>query len=488
MQEDPEFEKRIRQRMEELKFSPSATVWDNLEKEIKKDKSRRRPLIWFSFFLALGVGGFFYFSSNKENNNHKNKIDINTSSKQDAVSNPSAKTQTATANDEKSTLTEKKNDQQNIKSSTSSVNDQANTIFKQNTNGVAKKDIQQNKKTIYKHVDTAPEDFATVNKLSKNKKGTGKINQQKNDATNDIIKDEIVDDQLAANKDTHNYLNDSAKTNRNELDKVGSVIDQSDSSKQKTVANNKTDTKVDKTDPKKDLAKKDKKQNNKKSWEFGLTGGAGVSTIKENLFDNSIPQAAPNAYNRSFSLAAAPAPPMYNAPSSVKSGFSFSAGVFAQKPLSKRIGLSVGLNYHYATTKIQTTAYGYFASSAVQHDYINHYHMLELPVMVSYRLNKSKHLPLFLEGGFSLAELISSDAMHYNSVTGTYYQDNNLFNKTQLNAATALMIGFHAGRKLYFQVGPQLQYGITNLLTADAGGSQHLFFGGFKIVFIPNKK
>ena len=64
MHEDPEFEKQIRQRMEELKFSPSKTVWDNLEKEITKEKRRRRPLLWFSSFLALCVAGYFLLNTN----------------------------------------------------------------------------------------------------------------------------------------------------------------------------------------------------------------------------------------------------------------------------------------------------------------------------------------------------------------------------------------------------------------------------------------
>ena len=40
---DPEFEKHVQKKMDELQFDPSGEVWTKVEQEIKKEK-RRRPL------------------------------------------------------------------------------------------------------------------------------------------------------------------------------------------------------------------------------------------------------------------------------------------------------------------------------------------------------------------------------------------------------------------------------------------------------------
>src|SRR5688500_12607969 len=51
-----EFEKQVQDKMEELQFTPSAPVWTNIEKVIRKKKDRRRILFWLPL-VALGLGG-----------------------------------------------------------------------------------------------------------------------------------------------------------------------------------------------------------------------------------------------------------------------------------------------------------------------------------------------------------------------------------------------------------------------------------------------
>src|SRR6202035_16374 len=70
---EPEYEKKIQQKMQELKFSPSESVWANVEKKIKKDKKRKRPLLWFFLILGLAVsGGASYFIYTRKNTGEKN--------------------------------------------------------------------------------------------------------------------------------------------------------------------------------------------------------------------------------------------------------------------------------------------------------------------------------------------------------------------------------------------------------------------------------
>src|SRR5580700_6580345 len=49
---DPEFEKHVQQKLEDLQFPPSASVWQNVDREISKGKKRRIPFFWF--FLVGG--------------------------------------------------------------------------------------------------------------------------------------------------------------------------------------------------------------------------------------------------------------------------------------------------------------------------------------------------------------------------------------------------------------------------------------------------
>ncbi|MET0300066.1 MAG: hypothetical protein ABW036_09905 [Flavitalea sp.] len=57
---DHDFEKRVKQRMDELRFKPSEAVWQNLERELRKDKPSRRGWLWIpAALLLLGTGGYF---------------------------------------------------------------------------------------------------------------------------------------------------------------------------------------------------------------------------------------------------------------------------------------------------------------------------------------------------------------------------------------------------------------------------------------------
>ena len=51
------FEKQVREKMEQLQFDPAETVWLNVDKEINKEKKRRGPLLWLivsTWYFAAG--------------------------------------------------------------------------------------------------------------------------------------------------------------------------------------------------------------------------------------------------------------------------------------------------------------------------------------------------------------------------------------------------------------------------------------------------
>src|SRR5258708_23255558 len=182
--------------------------------------------------------------------------------------------------------------------------------------------------------------------------------------------------------------------------------------------------------------------------------------------------------------------------------------IYLQKPLSSRWTLSLGMNLHYYSTRITigepvntyvpvtvsliapTVAPSAQSSTAYiagdNQVFTNHYYFLELPVNIQYRLNKSHLLPLFLQGGFSLARLMGSDALFYNTHSGVYYKDPSVLQKTQFNVSSALMVGlpFHG---IKIQLGPEVQYELTPLINNHTQGDQHFLYTGLRVVIIPVK-
>ncbi len=56
-----DFEKQVQQRMDELQLRPSAEVWEEVEKRIRKEKKRRWAILWFFLLGALLLGGISWW-------------------------------------------------------------------------------------------------------------------------------------------------------------------------------------------------------------------------------------------------------------------------------------------------------------------------------------------------------------------------------------------------------------------------------------------
>ena len=517
--QDPEFEKRIRQKMEELKFTPSASAWDNVEKELNKDKRKKRPIIWFFLFLGLAVSGSFYFfmaSPTHRDSNAVNQYTVAT-----APSTTKEKTQTKT-DDVNSTVPSSTNDDKKIiPDHTSSSTDRAATDdatksdkiiidknIKKSNEKIATKN--NNEKTALK--ESSPTyDHATV------AAGNYKNKKSRIRPTHDQDNNKPADASIQKNQQPDLASNNNKEVETKETSSVQNTTNISDTTSSTAVANNISSNKVDTTANKhiskdtaanKNSVTQKKKNSTKKSWKIGYTGSAGYSSVFDDLFNTTaVSGQVPTSYN--LANAAFAVPPTNTlafgainyTPSTIKPGPSFTMGAFAEKSISKKLLFSIGLNYHYYSSMISvgrkveanlylaasTNATGYYLNTR-DHSYTNQYHFIELPVSVLYQFNKSKKMPIYGEGGFSVARMISSNALHFDKLSAVYYKGNSsLFNKTQFNADVAIMIGIPFKNNM-FRVGPQAQYGISNLLSGNAGNNEHLFFGGIKIVFIPNKK
>ncbi|HYC30157.1 MAG TPA: hypothetical protein VEB42_15090, partial [Chitinophagaceae bacterium] len=105
-------------------------------------------------------------------------------------------------------------------------------------------------------------------------------------------------------------------------------------------------------------------------------------------------------------------------------------------------------------------------------------------VNLQLKLADRKRSGLVWENGISVSRLISAAALHYDGISGSYYNDNDLFNKTQWTASTSLLFSVKS-KNLQFYAGPHVQYGISNLVN---GSNSHLRYAGLKLITAFNKK
>ena len=63
--QEQNFEKQVRDKMDELSFVPSAPVWDKVEEQISSKKDKRHLLLWlFPFLLVTCLIGWWLMSGN----------------------------------------------------------------------------------------------------------------------------------------------------------------------------------------------------------------------------------------------------------------------------------------------------------------------------------------------------------------------------------------------------------------------------------------
>ena len=480
---DPEFEKNVQKKLEELEFNPSGDVWKKVEEEIQKDKKRRIPLFWIFLLGGLLLGGTYWIFFSQKNANGKN-IAVN------EVKSEKEKTKAADSQIENKDLIKADKKNENVIQQQALGNEKRNLVTKKSVpfNEESKNEKVKSKKT--KAADSRIDNSLVADEIkSKNEKAKS----EKNKAADSQIDDSLVADDT---KTKNEILGKKNKVADSQID--NSLV--ADEIKTKSDSLGKENKAADSLSSKKSVAKeiKTKKENR---LQLGFTGAIGSSGVNNILGSSYF---APAAYVNS----ASPPPTVHN-PSSIQSDLSFYAGLFLQKLLSKKISLSAGINYHYYSTKIRTgdpgdsVVYVYpsnlnynltaavpqtsYYGSGVTHSYTNHFHFLELPVLMNVQLNSNQKLPITWQAGLSLSYLIYTDALQFDPVSGVYYKNNSLFNKTQVNAITGFSIGFYKKKNL-IQVGPEVQYGVTDLMQGYLNTKQHFFYGGLKLSLIPQKK
>jgi hypothetical protein len=249
----------------------------------------------------------------------------------------------------------------------------------------------------------------------------------------------------------------------------------------------------------------------RKKWQFGVELRPGLSnTIEGKLFEGQKSMdvfSAPNA-NPGSSLSFGPfAPPVLI--SYPEKGFSAALEVFARKSLSKRFEFQGGLQYQYLSTYIEvgsrvaaTRQVSNDVSSGVvinnyynapntgtgNHNYTNQYHVVGISAGLSWNIINKKKFTLSWDNGFTYGRLIATNALLFDRVSRSYYEDFSAFRKTQFSLNTGLSFPIWNSKAFTLAIHPFASYTLSPVLKQSEQNMQFVNYGiGFKFLF-PRKK
>lgn len=445
------FEKQVQEKMDGLEFVPTEPVWMNIEKQIRIKKDRRRFVLWLPFVFLLSGGAWWMIAQNQN------------------ADRPAG----------------------------AAINSEAgmNTIGeKQKEPAPGQNTVAKGKALVTGHLRPGGKQVSATDKPGQERAfhhtpAFVKSKKQKASSTASataFIKTPTLNNEKTGPKDAvsgvlHSMIRNSDSVS---LRKTDSALNKIHAGKDSTALYKVAETKPDSTNARvAEVAKKAAPRASK--WQFGISVNGGISGPAKNFGSFSEEKSLRDAF-------AAPGngtpPPAYD-PSPVKNNFSFSAGVIAQKELTKRLSFSTGLQYSYYSTRIavgqmrrqdtvvfasgftQSVSRFYLNSGSHFTDYQNRYHFIAIPFSVDWKVLRSA--PLHLRAGLSVQHLIHTNALLFDKGSRIYYADKAAFNKTQLFSNFGLSYAVLERGKTSLLLGPQLQYGISDLEKNSSG--RHLF-------------
>ncbi|HKC35256.1 MAG TPA: outer membrane beta-barrel protein, partial [Chitinophagaceae bacterium] len=453
-----EFENKVSSEMQELKFKPSEQVWLRVEERIRKKNKRR---VFIIIFLLSGLALLSYWQRSNlfgEKKNDIAKIVHGTSSGEKQKENSSK-----TSDETNSSSATKQNTETVKQEETNNTPDKTiNNKLAHEEPVIDKKNIIVSSNEIYKPKNNKKNE-------TKTKPGSEKTKiEQKPEIDVDVVaansqrQKSIIDD--IKTKDTLNvkaYAETDVKPDEVKQAEVKPVEDKIDSAKAAVIQSEEILVKI------KDIATKEiplrdsaasvvEKNPLGKKWKWGLHFTPGISSLNDQGFSIGTNKSA-DAFNYQSPVGSGSgASPIRQRPSDVKSGFAFQAGVLAQRQLSSHTGLSLGLQYGYYSNRLRIgnrrdslnrsnqlsnilddKANFVYNAGGDTIRYTNRYHFIELPFLFQWQLNKNKAKPFIWNTGFTLGQLIATNAIMYDTAfNGIYYSNKSLQNKTQLSLST----------------------------------------------------
>jgi len=494
-----EFEKKISSEMQELRFKPSENVWLYVEERIREKKKRR---IFIVIFLLAGLALLGYWQRNNLFDKQKNDISKTAQKDSPGEKQKEANSESTKEKNNSSTIDQhtERNETQNTTENTindkskddRSFDDKKDIAVSKNVINKQKKNKDENRvKPVRQKTKTGDETEVSIAVLAANSK---KKNQVGNDGSREL-------------KTSPEAQAEPNEVNQAEVKPIESKIDSAKArtGEQEKNATTKTDTVVKAEEAKTPPTPIVKKDPSEKKWKWGLHITPGVSSLSEEGL--AFPQNNSNrAYYANPVSSGSGVPPARQKPSDVKAGFAFQAGAFVQRQLSHRTSLSLGLQYGYYSNvlhigNMRSSANVLFYSGSGSNanqvynaggdtiKYTNSYHFVELPFLFQWQLNKNKIKPFIWSTGFTVGQLVASNAIMYDTAfNGTYHQNKKLLNKTQFSVSTAFSWTIANNKKVQWNVGPVANIHLNKLIDNPFDDSGYLFFVGLRTGVLFNQK
>ncbi|HEY0355684.1 MAG TPA: hypothetical protein VGC29_05745 [Flavisolibacter sp.] len=485
-----EFEKQVKQKMEELDFVPSTPVWQKIEEQIRHKKDRRRIIFWLPLLLLLTGGGITWFALNE---NKSGKMAVETQTIEPAQSSlPKTSTNETTG----------------------SIPGTTRNIPVENT-PVAEINGQSGETTP---MPSSPNSSIVANeniqaeRVQKNqfKKNGGSRSRESSRGLGNKKEEHIIAFNQGNTSKPGQSISRETVVNENEvnrkLEPVKSLQEDTAARIIETV-NNPQDFVEKKTGPV-DVENNDAvdsvltgtvtpiaKNFGKSKWKLGLVVKAGVSGTVEGLDINTTKsmefQNAPNN-------APPPPPALYRrsyGPSEMKNMVSFGAGFLARKQLNKRLAFVTGLHYQYmaASTRVgykrpslatgNTSNFQDAYSALAVVDYTNRFHFISLPLAMDFQLLKRK--PLNIQFGVAYQQMVATNAVYFDYASQLYIKDKDQFSSGQIFTDLGLNYSFPV-KKFPVSIGPYVQYSLTAL--DENSKKQYLYSLGLKTTILFQKK
>ncbi len=470
MQEN-EFEKQVKQTMDEFKLRPSDEVWPKIDRRINRDRRRKAPFILL-LVSCLMVAGFIMYryeiTKLNDETKHNIKETANNLSDENVLKDSNAipiQKDEQTNKNSTIALTEVEKNKTNVGSTherSNSFRTSNNIVVRrraqslqtttndQSLNQIHQQEVEQS--TIKKEDAST----TTINTVDNNTEARQQVIENKNSVTansnSDVAKAEII---------SNNILN---------TDSV--VSTKHNTSKKKTSSAN-TEIKLP-------------------NLQWGINAFYGGSNAVNGLVssDKSMP-----AYLNSGSSGNVDT--VYSNGKPYTASSAYSIGFVVEKRIIKNGFIGTGLNYVHLSTKSTVgnsidsvlrlpNAYSLnsFYQSGTTSTYTNRYNFIELPVYFKQDLFPSKKIGLSYNAGFSLRQMISSNSLVYDHSYNIFYSDDNALHNTQLQFLAGLSLKINSSKSTSLYIGPQFSYSFSNIFKTGSdfhfinyGVQAGIFFG-----------
>lgn len=461
--ENNNFKKEVQQQLAGLHFQPSEKVWNGVEQQLKKEK-RRRWVVLYWFLLAgliISGGTITYISTS-----FKNKKTVTAKTESPKLKNKNTAVQNL----------ENKKENNRLSSQTDFDNNaDAAVVPLKNVDGInivsLQKIIKANgkNKVVIKVPSVSEADEKTdVTVFNKKPDMPAKIKNAGNIAANEVQQD-------IAFKKYHPA--DSGVAVINKHDDINKQVTDSNAGNNVSVKENK---KI------------------KKTWLFSITAGLGISNIG-NGFGLNIDGNQNKSYNNAaFNTNNSTQVSLPNMPAGFKKGMAFNFGIEAEKKINKQFSFVTGLSYNYLSASVLTgqnfdTAISIsqdriFYRQGFSQKYINKFHFISITAGIKANLFVKNNFSGNLTTGISIMQLITTNALGYDTSARVYYQNKNIFNKTLLAVNAGLQLKYKFKNRLAIVTGPQFMHTITPFSNSTDYAGKYFKVWALKAGISLNKK